>query len=402
MNIKSYGQVKGKTCFLGLALLLVLTACGKSVKALQDAGDVQGLISILSDTDEKGLIRKEAALALGETGDPVAVEPLIRYLQECAEALDAGRASMRSEQDWQACYDAIRPVSEILGRMGDARAVEPLIDMLENHWAHDEAVQALGMLQDPRAILPLIETLDHGTSQFTEISERYGTHKDAILALAPNAPPEIFDALRDALPGFHAQKAERCMKYRLALDALDAMQDPRIEKLYLSLLKTYDMDCDAGIPYLLAEFWHFDPAKLLPFIKLDNGYSYQSDFAQIYFSQTPTPKPIEVDYVSIYDYLSHTQVVMTGLLSVGPVVSCDPDCNVLLENPLNSSEKVSVLFHLQSQMGGLGNPYEKEDLRVYMDNGDVAGYHSLVRITGTLCEGYRGSICDVTKIEPAK
>ena len=223
-----------------------------------------------------------------------------------------------------------------------------------------------------------------------------------ILALALNASPETFDTLRDALPGFRSQEAERCMKYRLALDALDAMQDPRIETLFLSLLKTFDMDCDAGIPCRLAEFWSFDAAKLLPFIKLGNGYSYQSDFAQIYFSQTPTPTPIEVDYVSIYDYLSHTQVVITGLLSVGPVVSCDPDCNVLLENPLNSSEEVSVRLHLQSQMDGSRNPYEKEDLRVYMDNGDVAGYHSLVRITGTICEGSWGSICDVTKIEPAK
>jgi hypothetical protein len=398
MKMKSNCQAKGKALFLGLALLLMLTACGKSVKALKDAGDVQGLISILGDADEEGSTRKDAALALGEIGDPAAVESLVRYMQECAETLDAHS----SNDEWQACFDAIGPVSEILGWMGDARAVEPLIDMLEDHWVHEEAVRALGMLKDPRAILPLIETIDHGTSQFTEISERYGIHKDVILALAPNAPPEIFDALRDALPGFRAQEAERCMKYQLALDALDAMQDPRIETLFLSLLKTYDMDCDAGIPDRLAELWHFDTAKLLPFIKLGNGYSYQSDFAQIFFSQTPTPRPIEVDYVSIYEYLSHTQVVITGLLSVGPVVSCDPDCNVLLENPLNSSEKVSVLFHLQSQMDGLRNPYEKEDLRVYMDNGDVAGYHSLVRITGTICEGYRGSICDVNKIEPAK
>ena len=398
MKIKSDCRAKGRTFLLGLALLLVLTACGKSVKALKDAGDVQGLISILGGADEEGWTRKDAALALGEIGDPAAVEPLIRYMQECAETLDAHS----SNDEWQACHDAIGPVSRILGEMGDARAVEPLIEMLEDHWVHEEAVQALGMLKDTRAILPLIETLDHGTSQFTDMGERYGMHKDVILALAANAPPETFDALRDALPGFHAQQAEKCLKYRLALDALLAMQDPRIETLLLSLLKTYDMDCDAGIPYFLAELWDFDTAKLLPFIKLGNGYSYQSDFARIYFSQTPTPKPIEVDYVSIYDYLSHTQVVITGLLSVGPVVSCDPDCNVLLENPLNSSEEVSVLLHLQSQMGGLRNPYEKEDLRVYMDNGDVAGYHSLVRITGTICEGYRGSICDVTKIEPAK
>lgn len=93
------------------------------------------------------------------------------------------------------------------------------------------------------------------------MSERIVIHKNVILAIAANAPLETFDALRDALPGFRAQEAERCMKYRLALDALIATQDPHIETMQLSLVKTYDMDCDAGIPYLLAELWDFNTTK---------------------------------------------------------------------------------------------------------------------------------------------
>lgn len=404
MKTKSNFRAKGKAIFLGLALLLVLTACGKSVDALKDAGDVQGLISILGDADEEGQTRKDAALALGEIGDPTAVEPLIRYMQECAETLGAHS----SNDEWQACHDAVGPVSEILGRMGDARAVEPLIEMLEEHWVHEEAVQALGMLNDARAILPLIETLDHGTSQFTDMGERYGMHKDVILALAANAPPETFDALRDALPGFHAQQAEKCVKYRLALDALLAMQDPRIETLLLSLLKTYDMDCDAGIPYFLAELWDFDTAKLLPFIKLGNGYSYQSDFAQIYFSQTPKPNPIEVDFASIYDYTNETQVTITGRLLTPVAIVCKPDyitgqvnCNANLANPSNDRDMIGIYLLESKQIKPMPNPYTEENFRVLMDNGEWAVHGTLARITGTICKG-GPSLCDITKIEPVK
>lgn len=360
MNRKGNCQAMGKALCLGLILLLALTACGKSVKALHEAGDVQGLITVLNDANAKGPTRKEAALALGVIGEPAAVEPLIRYLQECADGLAAGRSSFQSEQDWQACFDAVKPVSQILGKLGDTRAVEPLIGMLENHWVHDEAVQALGMLQDARAILPLIVSIDQGLGQFDEVEKRWAAVEPIVLKLAAQATPETFESLREALPGFKAEKqdatriGERCRKYRLALFALEATQDPRLEALLLSRLETFDSDCDLDVPSMIARLYDYNAAKLLPFIKR----GYPEDFAVIYFQITPTPKPINVDFVSIYEYSSYTQVVITGLLSVGPVVSCNPDCNVLLENPLNSSEEVSIMLHLQSQVGGLKNPYD--------------------------------------------
>jgi hypothetical protein len=384
----------GKVLFLSLVLLLGLSACGKSINSLEAERDVQGLITILEDSNKDGYSRKDAALALGEIGDPAAVEPLIRYLQECAETL--GNPS--SNDEWQACFDARKPVSEILGKMGDARVVEPLIEMLDAEEVHDEAVQALGMLNDPRAILPLIDTLDHATNQFTDIAERWGDLHPIVLNLAANASPETFESLQNALPGFLAE--EGCDKYRLGLDTLIATHDPRIEAVLLSELKAWDEDCGQYLPDMIVEFYEYDPVKLLPLIKA----GYPSDFAQIYYSLTPKPKPMEVDFGSIDDYAKGTQVTITGRLSTPFAVGCDPDCNVNLLNPSNDAEKIEILLHVPSQMQPLPNMYDEEDLGVRMDNGEWAKHQSLVRITGTICPEYPLSmvICDITKIEPVK
>ena len=123
MKMKSNCQAIGKTLFLGLVLVLVLTACGKSVNELKDAGDVQGLISVLGDADEKGCSRKDAAFVLGEIDDPTAVEPLIRYMQACAEGLDAGRASMRSDGGVAGLLSMPEDLSaRVLGRDGGCKS----------------------------------------------------------------------------------------------------------------------------------------------------------------------------------------------------------------------------------------------------------------------------------------
>lgn len=125
---------------LGLAMLLVLTACGESINSLRDEGDVQGLINILNSPDEKIATRTEAALALAIIGDPTAIEPLILYLQECRAVVD--ETTPATNDEWGDAVEAIEPVIASLGGMGDPRAVEPLMAMLDNSWGHDSAVQA--------------------------------------------------------------------------------------------------------------------------------------------------------------------------------------------------------------------------------------------------------------------
>ena len=83
-----------------------------------------------------------AAQALGEIGDPRAVEPLINAL---------------NDRDW-----IVRGASaEALGKIGDPRAVEPLIRALDDdEWSsRNKVIEALGNIQDIRVVKPLIRAL---------------------------------------------------------------------------------------------------------------------------------------------------------------------------------------------------------------------------------------------------
>jgi HEAT repeat protein len=120
--------------------------------ALRDTGGTaeQPLMSMLDDPDE--LVRQSAAYALGTHDSRRAVPKLI--------ALATRPWQMPSrEADPEAWgeaypYDACAAI-DALGQLGDPRAVQPLIFLIESQGAdgpmHDEAVRALGLLGDFRA-----------------------------------------------------------------------------------------------------------------------------------------------------------------------------------------------------------------------------------------------------------
>ena len=104
--------------------------------------DVEGLINALT-YKWKTTVRFHAARALGKLGDLRAVEPLIQALKT---------------EGWVVRESAIWA----LGELGDLRAVEPLIEALndENRGLRIDAARALGNLGDVRAIEPLRELLE--------------------------------------------------------------------------------------------------------------------------------------------------------------------------------------------------------------------------------------------------
>ncbi len=89
--------------------------------------------------------RQRAAIALGNSKDPGAVEPLIKSLQD--------------DDDFVRSFAA-----RALGNIGDARALNSLIKALgDKHvLVRCSAAQALGNLKDPKAIDPLIGVLEGG------------------------------------------------------------------------------------------------------------------------------------------------------------------------------------------------------------------------------------------------
>jgi HEAT repeat protein len=102
-----------------------------NVSKMTETGDIDGLIRALSNKNY--LIREEAAEALGKSGDPRATDALLVALKD-------QRLGTKG--------------FEALGRLRDARAVEPLCDLLRrSSWfGPPEAVTALGNIGDRRAV----------------------------------------------------------------------------------------------------------------------------------------------------------------------------------------------------------------------------------------------------------
>jgi HEAT repeat protein len=97
----------------------------------------ESLIEALMDRNR--MIRLNATEALGKIGNERAVEPLIKTL----------------ENDWDFVVRLF--ATEALGKIGDARAVEPLIMVLYNAdtTIRIAAAEALGMISGGRAVEPL-------------------------------------------------------------------------------------------------------------------------------------------------------------------------------------------------------------------------------------------------------
>src|ERR1035437_5475993 len=114
-----------------------------NVDKLKAKGDVPGLIKALRYEKDSG-VRHDAALALGKIGDARAVEPFIAAL---------------GDQNGLVRWSA----AESLGAFGDARAVEPLIAALndEESGVRDVAVAILGRIGGAQAVEPLRVALGH-------------------------------------------------------------------------------------------------------------------------------------------------------------------------------------------------------------------------------------------------
>ena len=102
---------------------------------VKDEIDIQ--IDLLKDPD--WVVRREAAITLGEMGDERCVEPLARALRD---------------GDWQVREMAI----EGLGQVGSP-AVETLIKLLRDWDVRKYAIGALGKIHDERVLEPLITQL---------------------------------------------------------------------------------------------------------------------------------------------------------------------------------------------------------------------------------------------------
>ncbi|MBW7863189.1 MAG: HEAT repeat domain-containing protein [Candidatus Hydrogenedentes bacterium] len=205
----------------------------KAARALGQLGDpraVQPLIQTLGDPDTP--VRRAAVSALeslGQLGERRAIEALIRVLREAMDPVSAKNAetALMELDDERSFYplvktlrdkssDASRNAATTLGDLGDPRAVDPLIEVLSNSrysMSHREAAaEALGKLGDTRAVEPLVRTLNDRDLHMRKAAA------EALGKLGDNsAVPPLIKALADR--DLHVCET--------AAEALEKLGDPR-------------------------------------------------------------------------------------------------------------------------------------------------------------------------------
>jgi len=176
----------------------------KAWDALQkscDARNIETLIEALHISET----RDYAAKILGKIGIP-AVEPLIRALEN---------------DEYFVRVSAI----EQLGRIGDERAVDPLIELLRNQDLMTLTVEALGRIGDERAVDPLIELYEEGHSP-----------KEIVGALEGIGDEKAMDLFIKIIEDTGAEKEMR----ESAVRALSRYNNRMVIELLIETLK----DCD--------------------------------------------------------------------------------------------------------------------------------------------------------------
>jgi HEAT repeat protein len=150
-------------------------------------------------TDESARLRAGAAQALGKIGDSRAIIPLMSILNN------------RDEN-----YRLRLAVAESLGRLGDEYAVNPLLDIVSDDrekslYLKESAVKALGMLGDIRAIEPLIDILESKRG----IRDKFNFLKEQVIEAVgrigqPNrkASHSLLKALKDEAPSIRLAAIE--------------------------------------------------------------------------------------------------------------------------------------------------------------------------------------------------
>ena len=191
--------------------------------------------------------RRAAVLALGRIGDRRAVEPLIALLDERDSHLSASVASA-------------------LARLGDPRAFEPLLTLLghESVAVRQAVVGALNSIGHPNMASRICEMLEHPDPLLRESAVKiagyfgYPECVNALLAICSDPDESVRAIAIEHLPYFDDPRAIRTLDSALANDtpraraaaakALGSMTGPEA----LQLLRQATIDSDSWVRYFAA------------------------------------------------------------------------------------------------------------------------------------------------------
>jgi HEAT repeat protein len=193
--------------------------------------------------DEEWNERAAAAEALGKIGDARAVEPLIAALisernimapHPSPGELRIGPTPQAKEEDG-ACREIVRA----LGELKAADAVELLVKIAnEEHWR--SAIESLGQIGDARAVAPLITILnDERLDRFMQV--KMGK-EEYLRAYAASALGELKD-VRAVAPLIAALGDKNSSVSRCAAEALGKFGIPAVEPLFGALKNVNPVVC---------------------------------------------------------------------------------------------------------------------------------------------------------------
>jgi HEAT repeat protein len=208
---------------------------------VKDEIDIQ--IDLLKDQD--WVVRREAAVTLGEMGDERCVAPLVLALRDgdwqvreaAVDSLGmigspAVDGLLRQLRDWDTRKAAIRA----LGKIKDERVLEPLTQQLRNDEFVEDATEALVEIGAP-AVSRLIVALNDKDEM---------TRKQAAIILGRVKAPEAVDALIEKL------KDKDWFTRLTAAAALEKIGDPKGREAIKPLMQDSDMVVKMRVERILA------------------------------------------------------------------------------------------------------------------------------------------------------
>jgi HEAT repeat protein len=187
---------------LGCLLFLGWTTAMMSPGSGEEQKDVETLLTELRSKDV--VTRRIAATKLGRTGDARAIKPLIDALNDKDRYVQNNSVSALVEIGESAVEPLIEAmenkkdvsfrckIAGILGKACDTRAVEPLIKMLKKKGTKSAAAEALGDIGDTRANEPLIDVLNDKDA---------GVWESAATALGKIGDDGVVESVIDKLKG---------------------------------------------------------------------------------------------------------------------------------------------------------------------------------------------------------
>ena len=241
--------------FIGAHAVQVQPAAEPTEQVVLEEEQVKDEIEIQIDLlkDPDWVVRREAAITLGEMGDDRCVEPLCHALRDgdwqVREVAIEGLGQIGSPavelltrllRDWDVRKYAIAA----LGRIRDERVLDPLMLQLRNDEFKDDALNALVELGQP-AVSRLIKALKDKDENI---------RKQAVLALGRIKEAAAIDPLIDML-------ADSDWFTRLtAAAALEAIGDERGRDAIKPLMKDPDMVVRMRVERILAKWKKKQPA----------------------------------------------------------------------------------------------------------------------------------------------